>query len=134
MEDQEFSQPHIPTPAAVPNITVRRISEPLYQARGWMKLLGILAIIYGVFMVITIWGILICWLPIWMGMLLLGSSKLVELAYQSNNEADLIEAQQKLKTFFTIQGVLALIGLIVIALSLIFAASFLGSLIGGAFR
>ena len=107
MENPEIPQQS--TPVISVSYTVWHISEPLYQARGWMKLLGILAIVYGVFMVLTIWGILICWLPIWMGMLLLGSSKLIELSYQSNNEEDMIDAQHKLKTFFTIQGVLAMI-------------------------
>ena len=134
MEENVVPQPPIPTPVIPVSNTVRNICEPLYQAKGWIKLLGILSIVYGVFMILTLWGILICWLPIWMGILLLGISKMVELAYQTNNEADMIDAQRKLKTYFTIQGVLAMIGLIVVGIGFVFAASLLGSIIGSALR
>ena len=43
---------------------------PLYEARGWMKFLGIVMVIAGIFTAITIVGIIIAWLPIWLGVLL----------------------------------------------------------------
>ena len=43
---------------------VREVSAPLFEAKGWMKFLGVLMILYGVLMIMTIVGIVICWLPI----------------------------------------------------------------------
>ena len=44
---------------------IKELSLPIYQSRGWMKLIGVMSIIGGVLAAFTIVGILICWLPIW---------------------------------------------------------------------
>lgn len=113
------------TPTGVPQTGgdvqfVREVSAPLYSARGWMKFLGVLMIIYGAVMVLTIVGILFCWLPIWIGILLLRAAGSVEMAQLSGDKFQLVESLSKLKTYFTIYGILALIGLIgaVVALML----------------
>ena len=46
---------------------IKEVSFPIYQSRGWMKLIGVLLIIGGVLYTLTIIGIIIAWLPIWMG-------------------------------------------------------------------
>jgi hypothetical protein len=92
---------------------VRDLSAPLYQAKGWIKLVGVLSIVGGVLYVITIWGILICWLPIWMGVLLLKVASAAEEAHRGGNKADLATVMAKLKTYFTITGILALIGIVI---------------------
>ncbi|MFH1502851.1 MAG: DUF5362 family protein [Candidatus Eisenbacteria bacterium] len=97
---------------------VREVSAPLYAARGWMKFLGVLMIIYGALMVLSIVGILICWLPIWIGILLLRAAGSSEMAQISGDKYQLIEALSKLKTYFTIYGILALIGLVAAAIAL----------------
>ncbi len=43
---------------------LKRLSEPLYRVKGWIKFAGVMTIISGAFQVISIWGILIAWLPI----------------------------------------------------------------------
>jgi hypothetical protein len=98
---------------------VREISGPLFQAKGWLKLLGVLMIIYGVVMIITIVGIIFCWLPIWMGLLLLKAANGAEMAQASGDKSAIMTTMSKLKTFFTIYGVLALIGLIAMVIALI---------------
>ena len=50
---------------------VNEISYPLFSNRGWIKFLGILMLIYGIFVAISIVGIIIAWLPIWLGILLI---------------------------------------------------------------
>jgi hypothetical protein len=92
---------------------VREVSAPLYAAKGWMKFLGVLMIIYGVFLAITVVGLLICWLPIWIGVVLLRAATSVETAQMGGSKAELTAALSKIKTYFTIYGVLALIGLII---------------------
>ena len=102
---------------------VQQASQPLYEARGWLKFLGILSIIQGVIAAFTIVGIVICWLPIWLGMLLMGSANRLEQAAQSGQVGEFVEAQRKLKTYFIINGVLTLIGLAgaAVAILIIFA-------------
>lgn len=99
---------------------VQRIGLPIHQSKGWLKLLGVLSIVYGGFMALSIVGLLIAWLPIWMGVMLYQSSNLIDQAYTSGDETVLIESLGKLKTYFTITGVLALIGLIVMGLAMSF--------------
>jgi len=99
--------------------TVKEITIPLFQAKGWMKLLGVLLIITGVLYAITVAGILICWLPIWMGVLLFKAADAAEAAQLGGDKAQLVESLSKLKTFFTIQGVLILISLAFVGLTLL---------------
>ena len=92
---------------------IREVSAPLFAAKGWMKFLGVLMIVYGVLMAITVVGIIICWLPIWIGVLLFQTATAMESTQASGSKMELYGAMSKLKTYFTIYGVLALIGIIV---------------------
>jgi hypothetical protein len=94
------------------NTIIKELSLPIYQSRGWMKLLGVMSIIGGALMVFTIVGIVICWLPIWLGVLLFKAGSAVEGAQLNGDKAKLVESLEKLKTYFVINGVLTLIGLI----------------------
>jgi len=49
---------------------VERLLVLAGQSRGWLKFIGLLSLIYGIITALTIVGILIAWLPIWMGVLL----------------------------------------------------------------
>ena len=92
---------------------VREVSAPLFAAKGWMKFLGVLMIIYGVLIALTVVGIIICWLPIWIGVLLFQAATAAESTQASGSKMELYGAMSKLKTYFTIYGVLALRGLVV---------------------
>ena len=107
---------------------VRNVSLPIHQAKGWMKLVGVLSILYGVVMVFTIVGIIFAWLPIWMGVLLMQSASAIERAYATGDEGQLVLSLGKIKTYFTITGVLALLGLIFGALMFFFGM--MGAMVG----
>lgn len=96
----------------------RQVSAGLYSAKGWMKLVGVMMIIYGVLTALTIIGIIFAWLPIWMGVLLFQSAGAVDRAYNADDAGALAESLSKLKTYFTIMGVLTLIGLIMFGLAI----------------
>jgi hypothetical protein len=96
-----------------PESMIQRILAPLYLAKGWIKFVGVMAIIQGVFSIFTLWGILICWLPIWMGALLCGASNQIRIACESDNEPAAQTAMQKLGTYFRIMGVLSILTVIV---------------------
>jgi len=101
-----------PAPGGSDVQVVREVSAPLFAAKGWMKFLGVLMIIYGVLMAISIVGIIVCWLPIWIGVLLFQSAGAIESAQASGSKMELYGALSKLKTYFTIYGILALIGIV----------------------
>jgi len=91
---------------------IKEVSIPIYQARGWMKLLGILNIIGGILVALTLIGIIIAWLPIWMGVILYQAGSASEQAYFNGDKYSLVKSLNQLKLYFTINGILALIGII----------------------
>jgi hypothetical protein len=76
---------------------------------GWMKFMGIMTIIGGCLQVLTIFGIVIAWLPIWMGVVLTkAGSKAGEYA-DKGDFASLEGMTGQLKTYFTISGILIIV-------------------------
>jgi hypothetical protein len=104
---------------------VKELSTPLYECKGWMKLVGVMSILGGALQVLTIVGIIIAWLPIWTGVLLFQSANAVEEARQSGNPYAMHKSLLKLRTYFIIMGILTLIGIIVMILAFFFG--FLGA-------
>ena len=92
---------------------VKEVSYPIFSSKGWIKFLGIIMLIYGVIAAITIVGIIFAWVPIWLGILLLQVASKIEMAQMNGDKEALIKAQNSLSTYFTIYGVLALIGIII---------------------
>ena len=110
------------------DVIVKELSLPIYQSRGWMKLIGVLSILGGVMTAFTIVGIVICWLPIWLGVLLFKAGSAVEGAQLNGDKAKLKESLEKLKTYFVINGVLALLGIMAAGLSVILTGGALFSI------
>jgi len=92
------------------------LTSPDAQARknakgmaGWAKFMGIMTIISGCLQVLTIFGIAIAWLPIWMGVVLTkAGSKAGEYA-DKGDMASLEAMTGQLKTYFVISGVLIIV-------------------------
>jgi hypothetical protein len=84
-----------------------------------MKFVGVMLIIYGVIQAITILGIIIAWIPIWLGVLITSASNRMDAAYNAGDKYSFIEAQMKIGSYFTVFGVLLLIGLV---LTVVFVA------------
>ncbi len=108
---------------------VRALDLPLWQSRGWMKLMAVLMILNGALAIISIWGILFCWLPIWLGITLFSAANNIQTAAAQDSEQHLQVALNKLGLFFKINGICALVG-IIIGICVV-AAMFMG-VIGGA--
>jgi len=130
----ELSPPREPVASVASSDQSRLLKElatPLFAAKRWMKLVGILLIVQGILSVFSLLGILFAWLPIWMGWLLLKSSKDVELAEQRGDKAALMHGMNQLKTFFTINGIITLAMLILFTvLMLVFGGTMLSMLDG----
>lgn len=112
------------------NDLIRQLSRPLAQGRGWMKLVAILTILYGVMIALTIIGLLIAWLPIWIGVVLFQSAAAIEEAEVTGDPETMLRALNKLKSYFTIMGVLTLIGLLTFAAAMLlgFAGGMMGAM------
>jgi len=110
MEEQTQNSPIIESM----KLTARNMS-------GWMKFVGVMSILSGVAAAITIVGILIAWLPIWLGVLLFQAGGRADEASLANRPEQLNIMLSKLRLYFMIQGILLLI-MVVISLIGIFGA------------
>ena len=110
MEEQSTNQGNL----------IRELSTPLQQAGGWMKLAGVLLIIDGALIALSIVGIIVAWLPIWLGVLLFQSATAANEGQATENKDALLRSLGKLKLFFTINRILLLIMLILGVVSFLF--------------
>lgn len=101
------------------------------EATPWLKFIGVMSIIYGVLIALTIVGILIAWAPIWMGVLLFQAGNAAKDSQMLDNPTLLVEMMKKLKTFFIVNGILLVVGLVVGLIWFIFAGAMLMSAFGG---
>jgi hypothetical protein len=99
---------------------------------GWLKFLGVVNIIMGVFVALSIIGILVAWLPIWLGVLLFQAGNQITEARISRNYFHLVEMMRKFKMYFMIQGILLLISLIFAVIGFLsFGAALISAFSGG---
>lgn len=116
------------TETAVSNGIIKEISLPIYQSKGWMKLIGVLSIVWGVLSALTIVGLLIAWLPIWMGVVLYQSASAIEEAVHSGRQEALLRSLGRIRLYFTIMGVITLIALVLTVIG--FFAGMFGAMMG----
>lgn len=122
MEDQ-----NLPNASGDQNL-IKEISLPIFQSKTWLKLLGVVMIIMGIIQAISIFGIIICWLPIWLGVLLFQSASAIENAQFTGNKAELLKSLNKLKMYFMINGILMLLILIFIGVAMLISGGAMFSL------
>lgn len=102
---------------------VKELSLPICQSKGWMKLLGVLSIFWGISIALSVVGLVVAWVPIWMGVMLYQAANSAELALYTGDRAALTRALSKLRLFFTVMGLLALLSLLLLAASIILGLS-----------
>ena len=100
-------------------VILSQIQQVSNGMTGWLKFLGIMNIVSGAFSVLSIWGILIAWLPIWLGVLLLQAANRITNARFSNDQGELVQMMDKLRLYFVIQGVLIIVSVIMVIIAII---------------
>lgn len=88
---------------------VREAALPLYQSRGWLKFVGIMMILGGIPSALALVGII----PIWQGVLLLQAASSIETAANTGQRYAFNSAMSNIKTFFIVNGILMLVGIVV---------------------
>lgn len=96
-----------------------RIKANIRGMKGWLKLLGIVQIVAGILQALTLFGIIWCWLPIWMGIILNGAANKANEYIEKGDQQALVEFTGKLKLYFIITGIMMIVTLVVVALALL---------------
>lgn len=108
-------------------VILEQIEGISQNMNGWLKFLGVINIISGAFTALSVVGILVAWLPIWLGILLLQAGGKATNARLSKNPRELVAMMDKLRLYFVIQGILIIV---MIAVALIGVFMF-GSILSG---
>jgi hypothetical protein len=104
-----------PVPAHIggPENLVRRLAQVLASGGFWIKLMALLMFISGAAEALSIAGLIIAWLPIWMGVLLWTAANRAQAAASSGSEAELYQALDKLRFYFKLSGILLVVGFVI---------------------
>ena len=99
---------------------IRTLSAPLYRVKGWLKFVGVMLIIDGVFLVLLAFTasvlLFVAAVPIWLGILCFQSAGAIENANHSDSEESMMRALSKIATGIIIVGILNLAGIIIFIL------------------
>jgi len=85
---------------------------PLYQARGWVRAAGVAIIFHGLLLGMTQIGLLLAWVPVWLGIVAFGIANAAETAHESDDPASITLMNRRLRLFFQILAALAIVGLL----------------------
>jgi hypothetical protein len=99
--------------APLSEAAIRRLAAPLFERKGWIKLVGVLWIIVGIF---ALPALLFGLIPIFAGLALMKMAGNVERAHAGGDFTRLEEAQRNSANFFFLQGVLLAIQLAITVL------------------
>ncbi len=102
---------------------VERIKAKMVSMKGWLKFLAIMNIILGIGIAFSIVGIIVAWVPIWIGILLLEASGQIDRFQYDGDPESLIRYLDKLRLYFLLRGILIVVSLIFWAVAIIIALS-----------
>jgi hypothetical protein len=97
-------------PAAPPD-WLGRLLVPAAESKGWLKFLSVVLFAVGVLSALSIVGIVVAWLYIWVGVLLWQAAERVGRAQAQRDPRMLEEYLKKLRTLIVISGVVTVVHL-----------------------
>lgn len=114
-----------PEPAAVPDDEIlNQLKNTAVAMSLWLKILGIVMIVGGALTALSIVGIIVAWLPIWLGVLLVQAGDRAQGMQYSTNLNQLLLMLEKLKTYFVVSGVVTVVSIAFTVLSFVMMVSF----------
>ena len=93
------------------DVTQQAISANVKATKGWLKFLGILSIIGGGLYALTLVGIVVAWMPIWVGIIMVQAGSRAQEYVERGDPKALAGYTGKIKTLFAIMGILTLVSL-----------------------
>lgn len=84
---------------------INSLVTPLYKSLLWIRLFAACLIFYGALSTVTGVGVLVAWIPMWIGVLLFLTSRSISRAYRDSDEQAFVQMISRLKTIFTILGI-----------------------------
>ena len=100
--------------------------KPLVNNRKWLNIIGVFAIGAGILYIVSVVGILVCWIPIWLGVLLFQISSNLEKFEISGDEANATMSLEKLVLFFKFVAIVLIASLVISLIVLVWAAGRVG--------
>lgn len=107
---------------------IQRIQDISFRMNGWLKFMGIVMIISGALTALSIVGLIVAWIPIWLGVLLLQAGGKASNARLTNNPMELVVMMDKLRLFFVIAGILVIVELVFLLGGFVFFHTFLSQM------
>jgi hypothetical protein len=107
-----------------PETTARKNAKGM---KGWLKFLGIVSIIGGALNALSIVGILWAWIPIWLGIIMVQAGSRAGEYADKGDTASLEGLTGRLKSFFTISGIVLIITIAISILAGIISAVLLAA-------
>ncbi len=98
---------------------VFQVTRPIFEAKGWLRFMGIVYIIQGILCCLTIVGAIIGWLPIWMGILMNKAAGNVETGISTRDPRAVHTGMDNLRVLFKIQGIMMILGIIAMLLYMV---------------
>ncbi len=92
-------------------------SLEINKGKGWLKFLGIIAIISGAINVLTVVGIIYAWIPIWIGVIMLQASNRGQEFINSKDPGKLNQYLERVSFFYKLSGIMVIVSIV---LSIIF--------------
>lgn len=96
----------------------------------WLVIPALFFILTGILYGISIIGLIVAWLPIWLGVLLFQANKALESARVTGYRNDLMTAVEKLELYFRINGILFILGFILMVVYFVVIFAFGAELLG----
>lgn len=89
-----------------------RLVIPVQESKGWLKFMGVVLIASGILTALTLVGIIVAWLYIWLGVLLWQAGERANQAVQLREPVMLEQYLQKIKTVAVIAGVTTAVSIV----------------------
>ncbi len=101
------------------NGIIQDLAQCIYKYNSWIIALAVISIVIGILIGLTIIGLTIAWLPIWLGAILFSFAKSIRIAAHYGETAEFDYALSRMNMYFRISGILLLILLAIYSFAVI---------------
>lgn len=98
---------------------LRYVVAPLVRSRPWLTFFAVICFLNALILAISLWGIVLAWIPLWIGALLVRAASRLRRFDESDREENMREAIEKVVLALKIVAIcfIVQIGIAVIAIT-----------------